>query len=71
METGNRLPTIRTLMRIADAAGFQLIVGLRRPGAAEAVVVGALLPSDDGLADFQSMRTPSPFDGPDRQCNPV
>ena len=34
METGNRLPSVRTLMRIAEAAGFELVVGLREPGAA-------------------------------------
>jgi transcriptional regulator with XRE-family HTH domain len=31
LETGNRPPTIRTLLRIADAAGLELVLGLRRP----------------------------------------
>jgi transcriptional regulator with XRE-family HTH domain len=31
LETGNRVPTIRTLLRVADATGFELVVGLRRP----------------------------------------
>ncbi|MGA9160610.1 MAG: helix-turn-helix transcriptional regulator [Actinomycetota bacterium] len=32
LETGNRMPTLRMLMRIADATGFELVIGLRRPG---------------------------------------
>jgi transcriptional regulator with XRE-family HTH domain len=32
-ETGNRTPTIRTLMRVAQATAFELVIGLRRPGA--------------------------------------
>ena len=31
IETGNRVPTIRTLLRVADATGFELVIGLRRP----------------------------------------
>ena len=61
METGNRLPSVRTLMRIAEAAGFELVVGLREPGAAtDPTVLGALIadPEDD-LADFVPIRTPS------------
>jgi len=65
IETGKRLPTIRTLMRLVDAAGLELVVGLRRPGAVTPTALGALLPNaDDGLADFLPMQTPSPFDGP-------
>ena len=30
LETGNRVPTIRTLLRVADATGFELVIGLRR-----------------------------------------
>ena len=33
LETGNRVPTIRTLLRVADATGFELVIGLRRPNA--------------------------------------
>ena len=33
LETGNRMPTVRTLMRIADATGFDLVIGLRRANA--------------------------------------
>ena len=53
METGNRLPSVRTLMRIAEAAGFELVVGLRVPGTIDPTVLGALIadPEDD-LADF-------------------
>lgn len=32
-ESGNRMPTIRTLLRVANAAGFELVIGLRRSGA--------------------------------------
>jgi len=31
LETGNRVPTVRTLLRVADATGFELVIGLRRP----------------------------------------
>jgi transcriptional regulator with XRE-family HTH domain len=60
METGNRLPSVRTLMRIVEAAGFELVVGLRVPGAHDPTVLGALVtdPADD-LADFVAIRTPS------------
>ena len=63
METGNRLPSVRTLMRIADAAGFELVVGLRVPGALDPTVLGALIadPEDD-LADFVPLATPSALD---------
>src|SRR6266545_4706588 len=74
LETGNRIPTVRTLMRIADVAGFELVIGLRRPEAptpdpdvlhAEGLdLLGALKanPPDD-LADFVVLREPSPFEG--------
>ncbi len=64
METGNRLPSVRTLMRIAEAAGFELVVGLRVPGRPhDPTVLGALIadPEDD-LADFVPIRTPSVLD---------
>ena len=75
IETGNRTPTIRTLMRIAHAAGFELVIGLRRPGAPppDAGIIyaqgfdllGTLRPDPhDGLADFVVLREPSPFEGP-------
>ncbi len=75
LETGNRIPTVRTLMRIADAAGFELVIGLRHPDAptpdpdvlhAEGFdLVGTLQPNaEDGLADFVVLREPSPFEGP-------
>ena len=65
IESGKRLPTIRTLIRVAEAAGLELVVGLRRPGADQPVVLGALVSNaDDGLADFLPLRAPSPFDGP-------
>ena len=75
LETGNRLPTIRTLLRIACATGFELVIGLRRPGATAPDPVtlhdegfdllGMLQPNaEDGLADFVVLREPSPFEGP-------
>jgi transcriptional regulator with XRE-family HTH domain len=75
LETGNRTPTIRTLMRVAEAARFELVIGLRRPDARtpDTVVlhaqgfdlVGTLQPNaEDGLADFVALREPSPFEGP-------
>jgi transcriptional regulator with XRE-family HTH domain len=64
IETGNRLPTIRSLMRLVEAAGLELVVGLRRPEATHPVCLGALVSNaDDGLADFLPMQTPSPFEG--------
>jgi transcriptional regulator with XRE-family HTH domain len=33
LETGSRMPTMRTLMRAATAAGFELVLGLRDPDA--------------------------------------
>ncbi len=75
IETGNRTPTIRTLVRVADAGGFELVIGLRRPNATtpdpsilhaqDFDLVGVLKPNpQDGLADFVVLREPSPFEGP-------
>ncbi len=65
IESGKRLPTVRMLIRLVQAAGLELVIGLRKPGAPEPIVVGALIPNDDdGLADFLPIRTLSPFDGP-------
>ena len=75
LETGNRTPTIRTLMRLAEAARFELVIGLRRPDAptpdpdvlhAQGLdLLGALTPNpQDDLADFAVLREPSPFEGP-------
>jgi transcriptional regulator with XRE-family HTH domain len=68
IETGNRLPTIRTLVRLVEAAGYELVVGLRRPGASAPAALGALVSSrDDDLADYVPLTRPSPFEGaPDR-----
>jgi len=60
IESGKRMPTIRTLIRVAEAAGLELVVGLRRPGAEQPVALGALVSNaDDGLADFLPMQAPS------------
>jgi hypothetical protein len=69
------MPTVRTLLRIATATGFDLVIGLRRPDrprpAPEAIqalgfdLLGILRhqPQDD-LADFDVLREPSALEGP-------
>lgn len=75
LETGNALPSIRTLLRIVEAAGLHLVLGLRRPDAPSPdpavlqaqgfALLGTLHPNpDDGLADFTVLREPSPLEGP-------
>ena len=73
IETGNRTPTVRTLLRVARAAGFDLVLGLRRPDArlpprrtldAFALIGTLHLNDDDGLADFVVYREPEPSRGP-------
>lgn len=75
LETGNRTPTIRTLMRVAQSAGFELVIGLRRSRASRPDpdivhaqgfdLLGTLRPDPrDGLADFVVLREPTPFEGP-------
>jgi transcriptional regulator with XRE-family HTH domain len=74
LETGNRLPTIRTLLRIAEAAGLELVLGLRRPALPKPdpdtldelgfALLGTLHPNaEDGLADFVVFREPKPWEG--------
>ena len=75
LETGSAMPTVRTLLRIAEAAGFDLVMGLRRPGgpppdpavlsAMGFTLLGTLERNEeDGLADFAALREPSPLEGP-------
>jgi len=75
LETGNRTPTIRTLLRLTHATGFELVIGLRRPNAPAPNpddlhtqgfdLLGTLkLNPQDDLADFVVLREPSPFEGP-------
>ena len=74
METGNRVPTVRTLLRVADATGFELVIGLRRPNnpapnpdalrAQGSICSDAQAGPQDGLADFVVLREPSPVEGP-------
>jgi len=75
IESGNRMPSVRSLLRIADAAGFDLILGLRhreRPppepetlGSQGFALIGILRPDPmDGLADFVVLREPTVFEGP-------
>ena len=62
-------------MRVADATGFELVIGLRRPNnpppnpdvlrAQRFDLLGTLKPNpQDGLADFVVLREPSPVEGP-------
>jgi transcriptional regulator with XRE-family HTH domain len=75
LETGNALPSLRTLLRIVEAAGLHLVLGLRRPDAPSPhpavlqaqgfALLGTVHPNpDDGLADFTVLREPSPLEGP-------
>jgi transcriptional regulator with XRE-family HTH domain len=73
IETGARTPSLRTLLRVARAAGFELVLGLRRPDArlppkrgldAFALIGTVHLNDDDGLADFVVYPEPSPLEGP-------
>ena len=75
LETGNAMPSVRTLLRIAEAAGFELVIGLHRPAGpppdAEILnqmgfaLLGTLARNEeDGLADFTALREPSPLEGP-------
>ena len=64
IESGNRVPKLTTLVRIVEAAGYQLVVGFRSPGAREPLHLGALLGSPDGVVDFLPIAVPSPFIGP-------
>jgi transcriptional regulator with XRE-family HTH domain len=73
IETGTRVPTVRTLLKVARAAEFELVLGLRRPDArlppqhtldAFSLVGTLQLNEDDGLADFVVYREPSPLEGP-------
>lgn len=75
LETGNRIPTLRTLMRVTEAAGFELVIGLRRPEverpdpdwlrAMGFALLGSLLRNaEDDLADFVALREPSSLEGP-------
>jgi len=75
LETGNAMPTVRTLIRVAETAGFELVIGLRRPGAPAPdpellnrmgfALLGTLRRNEeDDLADFTALREPSPLEGP-------
>ena len=75
IETGERMPSVRTLLRLTETAGFDLVVGLRHRGRREPdpavleelgfALVGTLHPNpDDGLADFAVLHEPSVFEGP-------
>lgn len=74
IEAGHRIPTLRTILRATEAAGFQLVLGLLEadadpplPGELDAfALVGVLRSSpEDELADLVILREPSVFDGPE------
>ena len=78
LESGNRIPTVRTLLRVAGATGFDLVIGLRRPNRPRADperihalgfdLLGVLKHNKlDGLADFDVLREPSPLEGPENE----
>lgn len=73
IESGSRIPTLRNMLRVATAAGYELVLGLI--GADEDpplpdeldpfALVGVLrLNPEDDLADFVVLKEPSVFDGP-------
>jgi transcriptional regulator with XRE-family HTH domain len=65
IETGNRVPTLRLLVRLVDAVDLELVVGLRRPDATRPIALGALRPNnEDGLLDYLQLQALSPFEGP-------
>jgi transcriptional regulator with XRE-family HTH domain len=75
LETGSGIPSVRTLLRVAEAVGLELVIGLRRPDAARPdpaavrdvgfALIGTLHADPrDGLADFVVLREPTPFEGP-------
>jgi transcriptional regulator with XRE-family HTH domain len=73
IESGSRIPTLRSMLRIGAAAGYELVLGLmgadEDPPLPEELEMFALLgvlrpdPEDD-LADFVVFREPSAFEGP-------
>ena len=73
IESGSRIPTVRTLLRIAGSAGYELVLGLigadedpLLPDELDAFALLGVLRSNptDGLADFVVLREPSVFDSP-------
>jgi len=71
IESGARVPTLRTLARIAQASGFELVLGLREPEddpptpeeLENFALLGFLrLNPEDGLADFVVLREPGPLE---------
>jgi len=73
IESGSRIPTLRSLLRVAAAAGYELVLGLigadedpPLPDELDAfALLGVLRPDpEDDLADFVAFREPSVFEGP-------
>ena len=73
IEPGSRIPTLRSMLRIAAAAGYELVLGLmgadEDPPLSEELemfaLLGVLRPDrDDDLADLVVFREPSVFGGP-------
>lgn len=74
VETGAHTPSLPSLIRLANAAGFRLVLGLASPDLAEAdpalleiedfALVGLVLPDPlDGLPNFRVIREPPPWAG--------
>jgi transcriptional regulator with XRE-family HTH domain len=77
--SGSRIPTLRSLLRVAGAAGYEFVLGLigadedqPLPDELDAfALLGVLRPDpDDDLADFVVFREPSVFDGPREDATP-
>jgi transcriptional regulator with XRE-family HTH domain len=73
IESGSRIPTVRSLIRVAEATGYELVLGLigadedpPLPEELDAFALVGVLRTDpeDGLADFVVFREPSVLDGP-------
>ncbi len=75
LESGNRLPSVRTLLELAGAVDLQLVLGFRRPRAPRPdpemlreqgfALLGTLHPNPrDDLADFVVLVEPTVFEGP-------
>jgi transcriptional regulator with XRE-family HTH domain len=71
LESGRQVPTVNTLIRVADACGMHLVVGLADPDLDlddpcmhDLTLLGVLKPSRaDHLPDFFVLREPPPWVG--------
>ena len=71
LESGRQVPTVNTLLRVADACGRHLVVGLADQGieasdvtVLDLTLLGVLLPDPtDDLPNFFVLREPPPWSG--------